>query len=466
MSGSGLIERVAHFVREERLIAPHELVVVGLSGGVDSIALLHVLVRLDIDVVAAHVNYGLRGEESEEDERLARSTCAMLGVPLETARYDTKRVAEERDQSVQEAARDLRYAFFGEVAHHGGATTVAVGHHADDQAETVLLNLFRGTGIAGLAGMPPARPLSEGTGVLLVRPLLLERRAVIELHAREHGLVWREDSSNLASRYRRGALRGQIMPIILEHFGDAVPERIARSAGLVQAYLIETLDPELALRFASCSTTLEDGGELFVDELQAQSPALRGRLILEAVRRWMPGTPRTLAAAAAVDALLDAQVGRRALLEEGEVWRERTTLRFRRQRAAAEGWEMSIPVREGVFALPDGSLEIKKEPLPADFSRDTPYSVVVDARALGTELALRTWQDGDRIRPFGMSAHKKVSDLLTNRKVPSFRRRDVPVAVAGEEIVWVLGVRLGESVRVTADTTDALRLTYLPDRDT
>ena len=197
--------RIDAFLRRHALLETGEPVVTGLSGGVDSIVLTSVLAALGVPVRAVHVNYRLRGDASDEDEAFVRTWCGERGIDLIVRSFDGEWPS---GASVQQAARDFRYAVFEEEALAIPCGKVAVGHHRDDQAETVLLNLFRGSGPEGLAGMPVRREISPGSSVQVVRPLLAERRRDIEAYARAQGLTWREDASNTTPKYRRGALRG------------------------------------------------------------------------------------------------------------------------------------------------------------------------------------------------------------------------------------------------------------------
>ncbi|RMH66130.1 MAG: tRNA lysidine(34) synthetase TilS, partial [Bacteroidetes bacterium] len=236
----GLPEQVRRFMAEQGLPEPGEAVLVGLSGGVDSVVLTVVLQRLGYRVAAAHVNYRLRGAASEEDEAWVRAFCREQRVPCHVRRLAegaVVRVARGTGGSVQAAARTLRYAYFEERARRLGLRWVAVAHHLDDQAETVLLHLLRGTGVEGMAGMPVARPIRPGSPVRVMRPLLGVRRHAIEAFARHQGLGWREDASNTHPRYRRGVLRAEVLPLLEARFGAAVVPNLARTAALVRGYV-------------------------------------------------------------------------------------------------------------------------------------------------------------------------------------------------------------------------------------
>ena len=463
MPSTGLLLRVSDFLRAEGLVESDALLVVGVSGGVDSMVLMDVLHRLDVPLLAAHVNYGLRGDESDADEALVRRRCAELGVPLETARYETRSVAEERGLSLQQAARELRYAFFSDVAAAEGASAVAVGHHADDQAETVLLNLFRGTGVTGLAGMPASRPLNRTHPITLIRPLLGERRRDLEAFARAHTVPWREDASNASEDYLRAIVRHRILPLVVETVDDDVSGRIARTAGFVRAYLDEVLDPALRARFDACARVLRPGGMLLLEPLRDLAPVWRSRLLLEALAHWLPGAPRDAGTAARLESLMGAQVGRKLPLVGGIVWREREGLRFQPTVSDAEKHPdvVHIQLDEGVHAVPGGTLTLRRANRPFEVTTG-PYEATVDAAAVSSPLVYRPWQNGDVLQPLGMTGHKKVSDVLTDAKVRSSERSVIRVLESDGRILWIPGVRLSEWARVTARSESVWMIRFDP----
>ena len=446
-----LRRRVEAFVAERGLLAPGEAVVVGVSGGVDSVTLLHVLVEAGFRPVAAHVNYGLRADASESDEALVRALCADWGVPLHVERAALS-------GSVQAEARRVRYDFFARLAAEAGATKAATAHHRDDQAETLLLNLFRGAGPRGLAGMPVRRPLAPGSPAEVVRPLLFASRAEIEAYAREHGLRWREDASNLEGSYRRTALRHRVLPVIEEVFGDGVRDRLADTADLLRAYL----DGGAALAAGDALDEAHGviGGRpaLSTAALRAMHEAQRRGVLLDALRRFAPDAPRSAATVRELDALLDAQPGRRVAWPSLTVWRDREHLVFDTQ--SAEAFEASVePGRTGT---PFGTLNIEPLPEPPASYDPSPCVEVVDADRLDFPLALRPWRPGEAFRPLGLAGEKKVSDLLTERKVPPQERAQQLVLVSGDAIVWVVGHRLGEAFRIGPETARAARLVWRP----
>mgnify|MGYP006279153559 CR=1 FL=1 len=460
-----VLDAVDRYVRRHDLLAGGERVLVGLSGGVDSVVLLHVLRRLGFDPVAAHVNYGLRAADSDADAAFVRVWCASFEppVPIDIAELGAQAHAVAHGQSVQEAARDLRYRYFAERAQAHQITRVAVGHHRDDQAETLLLNLFRGSGLEGLAGMPPARPMNADASIELIRPMLDLRRAEIEAYAEANELMWRTDMSNRSRSYRRNRIRHDLLPVI-EEILEGATDNIAAAASRVRAYLSSTQDLRVSDRFSRVAKPTESGGILSLDLLADEPTVWRHRLILEALRRWCPGAPQRASVAESIDALLDAQVGRRAELSGGRIWREREHLRFV---SDGEGKDPVSPKPvpwDTPVELPGGPLRIERlaEP-PSDLDSGTSTVAYADAAALQAPLRVRPWQPGDRFQPLGMQGTKRVSDFLTDAKVPPHRRSRVWVLCSGERIAWIVGHRLSHAVRVRPETGVVARLSYRPE---
>ncbi|HMB93260.1 MAG TPA: tRNA lysidine(34) synthetase TilS, partial [Rhodothermales bacterium] len=374
--------------------------------------------------------------------------------------------AEAHQKSLQEAARDIRYAYFLRLAEVEAISQVAVAHHLDDQVETVLLHLVRGAGPEGLAGMPASRLLNPQSAVRLVRPLLDCWREDIEAYAQMQDLQWREDASNTDPSYRRNMVRSDIIPLLEKHFGPSVSKNIARSAHLLRGYVEDTLRADLAQHFERAAQAQPKGGQLDLTYLQSLPDVWRGRVILEACNRWLPIAPRTKAFVDEVDALLEAQVGSRVVLEGGSIWRERTHMRWVHDEAREVDLEATYSLEpEDQLTLPDGILRLEElEERPVSLKTVTPCTVIMDADALSQPLTVRPWRPGDRLQPFGMEGTKRVSDVLTDAKVPSHRRDRVWVVLSGEVIVWVVGVRMAESVRVRPETVRFVKITYKPHR--
>lgn len=463
MSPTAFADSIAAYIDRHALLDDGATVLVAVSGGADSMACLSVLRRLGYDVHALHANYGLR-EGADADEALVRRWCEEQSpaVPLTAVSLDAEARAAARDESLQESARRLRYEALAERAAVIGAPAVATGHHRDDQAETLLLNLVRGSGPEGLAGMRPSRPMEEAPSVSLVRPLLDVSRDDIEDYTEAERLPWRTDPTNRSLDYDRGVMRTEILPRLADHF-EGVRDTLARSATLMGEYVDQALRPALEDRMEAAYGECERGGWLSIDALTDESPVWRRRVLLEALRRALPSASYSYAMAEELDALVDAQVGCRVEVGGGRVWRERRGLRFLPEEAEPNpvsptsiDWGESISIPQG---------ELRVDPCvehPSLLDSGTPQVAYADADRLGQPLTVRSWSDGDRFQPFGLQGSKTVSDLLTEEQVPSHRRKAVCVLCTEDHIAWVVGHRLDHRVRVRPTTDRVARLVLRP----
>ncbi len=400
------MERPLEAARASGLVAEGRPVLVMLSGGGDSVCLLDVCLRLGAEVRALHVNYGLR-EGADVDEAFSRELCSGLGVQLAVERVSLPEVG-----NLQAAAREARYA----AAERHAAGDYAAGHTASDQAETVLYRLATSPGRRALLGMEPRRGR-------LVRPLLRATREEVRDYLRARGLEWREDPSNADRRFARSRARGELVPA-LRSLGPAAERNVAETALLLREES-EVLDAAAGEALAG----LGGGPAVELSRLRELEPAL-ARLVL---RRLAGDVPLSRADADRLLALgeaggtraLDLGGGLRAVSEYGVL----------RLTHAREGDE-SPPAAE--LAVPGtarfGGWEVEA-------SLEKPGEVSVRS---APAFSVRSWRDGDRMRPVGLGGTKSLQDLFTDRKVPRALRRTLPVVCAGDEVVWVAGVAVDE----------------------
>jgi tRNA(Ile)-lysidine synthetase, N-terminal domain/tRNA(Ile)-lysidine synthetase, C-terminal domain len=424
---------------------------------------LAVLRDLGYDVTALHVNYGLR-EGADGDEALVREWCAKQSPPisLTVVERDPKARAERNDESLQEAARIQRYDAMAQEAEKREMSAVAVGHHRDDQAETLLLNLVRGTGPEGLAGMPPSRPFEAAPGVSLVRPLLDVGRDEIEALARARALPWREDPTNQDPAYDRSVIRTDIIPLLQKKF-DGVPDTLARTAGLMRDYVDHTVTPALEVRRERCYTPCRAGGRLWLDAFETNqrcgASTHPGGLCRCAARG-----AQTAAVASEIDDLLDSQVGRRVEVGDGAVWRTRRGLRFLPNAVLPTPLRPPVSIQWGEdVSLERGVLRIDPlDAVPSSMDAEDPHVEYVDADRLAEPLTVGAWNEGDRLQPLGMTGTKPVGDCLREARVPPHRRGGVYLLRTAEHPAWVVGHRLDHRVRVRSSTERAARLSWSP----
>ncbi len=444
----------------ERQLEDHGLtdrrrpVVVAVSGGVDSVAAAHAIHALGYRVVLAHVHHGLRGPEADGDAHLVEGMAREWGCPVHVVEIGEDLTAASAGESMQDRARRLRYAGLEHVARAVGSEVIVTGHHRDDQAETVLMQLLRGTGPEGLAGMPAVRFLSTGSSVRLVRPLLSQSRERIRAYAERVGLSWREDSSNESDAYLRNAVRRRVLPLLDDVAGGQSADRIARAADLLRRYVDSDIDSVTEALLRGACRPIPGGGVLLSGRVMEPLPAVwKGRLVLGALEGHLPSAARTRATVDRALELLLRQTGRSVPVEGGSIWRERDGLALVPERSLPQPALLTraSPVEwDGlVFRLdPVGTVDVGE-------GRD---AVMLDADRIPPSLTIRPWAAGDRVSPRGMSGTRKVKDLLVDAHVAAHARSRAAVVATGVDVVWVVGVRADRRFLADADTKSGLRL--------
>lgn len=475
-------EKVRRAISTGRLWQAGETVVVAVSGGADSLCLLHVLRTQQPEHGAhlhvAHLDHRFRGAESAAEAQAVAALAREWGLPATVEAVDVPALMAREGFSAEEAARRARYRFLAQVAGQVGATVIALGHTADDQVETVLAHLLRGSGPSGLRGMRPVSPLApwmiEGlvlpAPLRLVRPLLEVSRAETESYCAAVGLVPARDPWNEDRRFLRVRLRQEVIPF-LETFNPRLRQALLRLAQTV-AWQEEDLEAMLMAHWPALAT--EEGGVVRLD--LARLEALPCTLRLRALRRAVERVRGDLAdlgweAVVAAESLLAAGVGGEvALVEQVVARREYAALAVGRAAdlAAVAWWPelgagqvpLAVP---GRTVLPDG-FAVVAEVLPmagAPWGEAERFEAYVDAGRAGRRLWLRTRRPGDRFRPLGMAGRKKLQDFFVDEKVPRAERGRVPLVVSPRGIVWVVGYRVSEPFRVRETSRQVLRLRWV-----
>lgn len=450
--------RVLAYMAKLGMLEASDRLLLAVSGGMDSMVMLSLFLRLgEWPLAVAHCNFGLRGSEADGDEDFVVEECQRLGITLHTHRFDTREYAIARKISVQEAARELRYAWFAELCEEYGYTKVATAHHAQDQAETVLLNLARGAGLRGLCGIPARR----GN---VIRPLLSTPHADILLWAEELGVRYRNDSSNATDHYSRNTVRHHALPA-LEGVNPAACENISRATERVtlayQALYTLAADrwgdphaqPQAAFSFPT--SILRDG--------------LYGAL----ARFWLDERMGSLGFSreqqeGVLSAAMRGGVGQSVESQQCRAYVEREELRFLPKSASGDVAIPEMVVYHKILGnewIDFGFVELARGAGSSEVrvSRNSHW-VFLDADTLSLPLVLRRWQVGDRVQPLGMDGEKLVSDVLTDQKTPTSLRHSTLVLADRQRILWVLGHCIAHPCRVRETTRRVLRVEWLPKR--
>ena len=422
----GALEKVRNYIRQHHLLEEGARVLVGLSGGPDSVCLARILDSLGYGVVAVHCNFHLRGDESQRDEQFVVSLCQQMGWELHRVDFDTQTYARQQKISIEMAARELRYEHFRSLLHDTQAHVIAVGHHQDDNIETLLLNAVRGTGIRGLCGMQPRNND-------VVRPLLCLTRQEILAHLADIQQDYVTDHTNLEDAYARNKVRLDVLPL-LEHINAGAMKNLASTQENL-AEVMKVYQQAMQQALAEC-VEQRANGEIYIHIAKLQSQPSPISILHETLsplgfnKAQMEDMLHTLHESGKV---FTAE-GRRALVD--------------RQHIIVEAAHYPMPaIHQEVVDVQD--LHMQKDPSHA----------YLDADKLHGELTLRTPRTGDTFAPFGMGGKRKLlSDFLTDQKLTLFEKEHQSLLIDGNEIAWVVGRRSSELYRVDEHTKRVLQL--------
>lgn len=456
------LEKVRRFIIKNHLFREGGKVIVAVSGGPDSLCLLHMLQglssELKIQLVVAHLNHCLRPEARQEAVGVEKIASAYA-LPFETRAVDIRSYKKEHGLSEEEAGRRARYRFLFEMASKYDASTVTLGHHLDDQAETVLLNILRGSGVDGLAGILPKRVRG---GINLVRPLLCLRRAEIEAYCRENNLQPFTDSSNLETDYTRNKLRLELIPHLENNYNPRIRETLFGLASLASSdrHFLNFLAKKKLAGIARIS-----GEEMHIDRrrLLLLPPALRGRILRLALRKFISVKKiGRMHIEQLLDLACSGRTGKQLTLPGGIraycSYNCLVIMPFMRQVEKKPG---QISLRVPGTTRIAGNMAIRARivqiagldwPPPA-------YRACLDYEKLPvTSLDVRLRRPGDRFFPQGSPGSKKLKAFLIDQKIPSYRRDTLPLVTSGDEIIWVAGIRIAHPYRVSDQTKMVLVL--------
>jgi tRNA(Ile)-lysidine synthase len=439
------IKRFQEFIRHHNLCDQKDRILLAVSGGPDSMVMTDLFLRAGYSIGLAHCNFGLREDESDADEQFVRDFALRNGIPFHTRKFDTRNLADESRDSIQMTARDLRYAFFEEQADAGPYNVIATAHHLDDDIETLLINLVRGTGIRGLAGIPVKRGR-------IIRPLKFLLRSEIEEYAKENEIASREDSSNAENKYLRNKIRQKIIPD-LEKLN---PDFKARAIELIQqtTEAVRMMDDLVDKEKQNLVAQHEDGVSIILSRLDEK---LTSSFWLFELLREYGFTPTTIGN---IRESLKGQPGKVFYSPGFRAIRERGRLRIQRLDSLEKNDDEKGVIRtsaQGSLDKPVG-LSIQVIPMAEHKTTGNPGIASLDLDKLKFPLIVRRWEQGDRFIPLGMEQSKKISDFLIDNKVELSEKEKTCVVESGDHIVWIVGHRISNLFRVTENTRQVYQL--------
>jgi|TARA_B110000261_G_scaffold48668_1_gene57346 tRNA(Ile)-lysidine synthase len=415
-------------------------ILIACSGGLDSVVLSRLFKELNYDISLAHCNFSLRGKESDEDEKFVILLADKLSIPIFNKKFNTKAYKIKHKLSTQVAARQLRYQWFEEVCTEHSFDYLATAHHLDDDLETFLINLSRGTGLRGLIGIPLINDK-------IIRPFLNFPRADILQYAKEKNSPWREDSSNQTSDYLRNKLRIEVIPRLKE-----VDHNLLNGFHQTQKYLNDSMalvNDYMALIKNLVVDETEDGFE--IDVLKLQDLPNTNALLYELL------APFGFTAWDDISDLLTAQSGKQIFSESHRILKNRKSLLLVENSFVHN--EETYTIKESDTGI-DTPINLKIEQV--DKTSDyTPSIVYLDLQKLNFPLQLRKWREGDSFYPFGMKGKKKLSKFFKDEKLSLVAKEKTWVLTSGNHIVWIVGMRSDHRFKVENQTKKILKITVL-----
>lgn len=476
-------------IRQEKLIQTGDRIITGVSGGPDSLALLHVLARLTPDLnitqAAVYVNHGLRPDETLEEQRHVKAAANSLGVDFFTANVNVKELAAKQKISIEHAARLLRYDFFEKTAEEWGATKIAVAHTADDQAEEILLRLIRGTARKGLSGMKTMR---DGR---IIRPFLCFPKSSLLEYLEKNSITFLLDSSNTENIYLRNRIRNNLLPYLAQEYNPDIRQTLLRTANILQdeeeflENIIMSVFKEIVSNEPSppgaIKTHTHQQGESGTQEISLNLERFKGepraiqRRLLEKCCWEMDCAARSRQIEHLLGLVIKSESAGNLHLPDGlRVTKNKDVLYFNYPRGRGSFRGNISPVTEtalpettipepGIFEFPQLGKKLVVEYVnesEANFKKASRPGEHLDSFLFSFPLTLRGPMPGDRFHPLGAPGSKKVSDFLSDRKIPRYIRDQVPVLCTGEAIIALPGLRIDQRYRVTDKTTRVIRVCW------
>ena len=433
-----VLQAFQQYIEQKKLCKATDKILVAVSGGLDSMVLMHLFQEAGYKIRVAHANFQLRGIESDGDEEFVRHWCSRLGFPFYCQRFETNNYATEKGISTQMAARELRYQWFWQVVNQEKFDWIATAHHADDSVETVLLNLTKGAGIEGLTGI-------EAKNQNIIRPLVFASRASIEEFAAAKGIAWREDQSNASDDYQRNFIRHQVVP----RFKQINPSfQVSVHRSIVKLQGVEEL-AQMGLAQWKHQYEIVTGDKIHLSKSGLKTLEHPASVLYALIKEF----GFNLAQCEDTIKSLDGQSGKKFSTEKYDLVIDRTELILYKSLYAEE-----VFITNEVNHYQLGSLNLSVWPESPPSISKAKNAASLDVSTLTFPLKWRKWQPGDSFQPLGMAQKKKLSDYFIDEKLTLADKEQATVIESRGEIVWVVGQRIDDRYKITDETTGSFIL--------
>lgn len=437
-------EELRKFIDKNKLIDKSDRILLAVSGGIDSMVMAHLFVELKADIGIAHCNFSLRGKESDGDEELVKLFSLIHKIPFFTEKFETKKYASDNHVSIEMAARDLRYRWFEEIRVKQHYTLISVAHNRNDNVETFLLNLSRGTGIAGLTGMKPRNNF-------IIRPLLFASRKEIEKYCKEKHINYREDRSNADTKFKRNKIRHSILPKFLE-INPSFENTIAETSERLNEINEIIIDHINKIRH-EISTSNGETIVYSIESLQGLSPKLT--MLYELFRPYGIGKGQL----DDLIKLIDGRTGTNLFTDDYRVFKNRTELVVSKKENNTGNYFVIKSIEDFTNYKSCVSAEIIK--LNEGFIMpESPDTACLDANKISFPMVIRKWKHGDSFYPLGMKQRKKLSDYFIDKKYSVLEKEQCMILESQDEILWLINDRIDNRFRITKSTAEILILKF------
>lgn len=473
--------KIFNVINTHNLIKPHDAIIVGVSGGPDSVALIKTLYsinsgkNLHLHLFVAHLDHQLRGKFSDEDAQFVQNLSKELSLPFIFKGVDIKKISAQMNRSIEETARLERYTFFMESSRKYNASVVAVGHTADDNTETLLHRIIRGTGLRGLGGIPMKRPLTPGFPVQLVRPLLNIWRSEIIEYLEKEPTAYRTDASNYEPKYLRNKIRCELIPLLEKQYNPNVKKALSHLGNILTANN-EYLSLEAKKILKSCTVEITGDSYILNTRFLTKQPMILQHLVLQEILSTLQ-VPLKEVCYEHYTKILDeinktGRVWHFHLPGKLSLWHEDNMLHLQKKFLPVICTVPSLPFGEITVQIPGTTpvdslgqfvseiLDVRHVSVEAFKKTKTKDEEIFDLQSITMPITVRGRKRGDAISPLGISGRKKLKDLFIDKKVPSELRNTIPIVVMNNQPIWVVGMCIDNRVKVTPRTEKILKLAF------